>query len=54
MQSQEMASETIGPDLVSSIRYQSLTEKSEAGEEPVKLDRTGSFCNSLATLTIML
>jgi hypothetical protein len=34
------AIETIGPDLASSFRSQSLTEESEVGEEPVKPDRT--------------
>jgi hypothetical protein len=34
------ASETIGLDLISSVRSQSLTEESEAGEEPIKPDRT--------------
>ena len=34
------ASQTIGPDLVSSVRSQSLTAASEAGEEPIKQDRT--------------
>lgn len=33
-------SETMGPDLTSSVRSQSLTEESEAGEEPVKTDGT--------------
>ena len=33
--------ETIGSDLISSFRSQSLTEELEAGEEPVKPDRTG-------------
>ena len=33
--------QTIGPDLISSFRSQSLTEESEAGEEPVKPDGTG-------------
>jgi hypothetical protein len=31
--------ETIGPDLVSSFRSQSLTEESEASEEPAKPDQ---------------
>jgi hypothetical protein len=31
---------TIGPDRTSSFRSQSLTGESEAGEEPVKADRT--------------
>ena len=34
------APETIGPDLASSFRSQSLTEESVAGEEPVEHDRT--------------
>jgi len=34
------APETIGPDLTSSLRSQSLTEESEAGEEPIKTDGT--------------
>jgi len=34
------AIETIGPDLISSVRSQSLTEESEVGEGPVKHDRT--------------
>jgi hypothetical protein len=34
------APETIGPDLVSLVPSQSLTEESEVGEEPVKPDRT--------------
>ena len=34
------ASETIGPDLTSSVRSQSLREEPEVGEEPVKSDRT--------------
>ena len=34
------ASETIGPNLILSDRSQSITEESEAGEEPVKPDRT--------------
>ena len=34
------APETIGPDLTPSFRSQSLTEELEAGEEPVKPDRT--------------
>jgi hypothetical protein len=34
------ASENIGPDLSSSFSSQSLPETSEAGEEPVKHDRT--------------
>lgn len=34
------APETIGPDLVSSVRIQSLTEVSEVGVDPVKPDRT--------------
>jgi hypothetical protein len=34
------ALETIGPDLISSFRSQSLTEELEVGEEPVKADRT--------------
>jgi hypothetical protein len=34
------ASETIGPDLTSSFRSQSLTEELEVGEKPVKPDRT--------------
>lgn len=34
-------SETIGSDSTSSVQSQSLTEESEAGEEPVKSDRTG-------------
>ena len=32
--------ETIGLDLASSFRSQSLIEESEIGEEPVKSDRT--------------
>ena len=32
--------ETIGPDLVSSVRPQILTEELEAGEETIKPDRT--------------
>ena len=35
------ACETIGPDLTSSFRSQSLTEESEVGEEPVKPDPAG-------------
>ena len=31
---------TVGADLTSSFRSQSLTAESEAGEEPVKPDRT--------------
>lgn len=34
------ALETIGPDLVSSFRSQSLTEESEADETPIKTDGT--------------
>ena len=34
-------SETIGPDLVESFSAQSLTEDQEAGDEPIKTDRTG-------------
>lgn len=34
------ASETIGLDLISSVRSQSLTEESEAGETPIKPDGT--------------
>jgi hypothetical protein len=34
------ALETIGTDLTSSHRSQSLTEESEVGEKPVKADRT--------------
>ena len=34
------APETIGSDLISSFRSQSVTEESEAGEELVKSDRT--------------
>ena len=34
------APETIGPDLVPWVRSQSLTEESEAGEEPMKPHRT--------------
>jgi len=33
------ALETIGPDLASSFRSQSLTDESEAGEGPIKPDR---------------
>ena len=33
-------SETIGPDLPSSFRSESLTEESEVEEEPIKHDRT--------------
>jgi hypothetical protein len=33
------APETIGRDLLSSVRTQSLTEESEAGEKPIKPDR---------------
>ena len=43
------AIETIGRDLLSSIRIQSLTEESEADETPIKHDRTRSCCHSLAT-----
>ena len=32
--------ETIGPNRISSAQSQSLTEKLEAGEEPIKTDRT--------------
>ena len=35
-----ISSETIGADLTSSFRSQSLTEESEAGEETVEHDRT--------------
>jgi hypothetical protein len=34
------ASETIGPGLTSSFRFQSLTEESEADETPIKTDGT--------------
>ena len=34
------AVETIGSDLTSSFRSQSLTAQSEVGEEPIKPDRT--------------
>ena len=34
------APETIGANLAQSFRFQSLTDKSEAGEELVKTDRT--------------
>ena len=34
------ALETIGTEQVSSNKSQSLTEESEAGEEPIKTDRT--------------
>jgi hypothetical protein len=34
------AIETIGPDLTSSVRSQSLTEASQADETPIKPDRT--------------
>lgn len=34
------APETIGPDLVQSFQSQSLTEDSEAEEEPITPDRT--------------
>ena len=34
------APQTIGPDLASSFRSHSLTEETEAGEEPIKPDRT--------------
>ena len=34
------APETIGPDLISSLRSQSITVESEAGEKPIKPDRT--------------
>ena len=34
------APETIGSNLVSSVRSQSLTDESEAGEEPIEPDRT--------------
>lgn len=34
-------SETIGLDRISLARSQSLTEESEADEEPIKPDRTG-------------
>lgn len=34
------APETIGRDLLSSVRTQSLTQESGAGEEPMKPDRT--------------
>lgn len=40
------AIETIGPDLTSSVRSQSLTEESEVGEEPIKHYRTRWFCHS--------
>jgi hypothetical protein len=33
-------SETIGPDLTSSFRSQSLREEPEVGEEPLRHDRT--------------
>jgi len=38
----ELASgtETIGRDCTSSIRFQSIREESEAGEEPIETDRT--------------
>jgi hypothetical protein len=32
--------ETIGPDRVSSVQSQSLTDKSEVDETPIKPDRT--------------
>jgi len=35
------ASETIDLDLLLSVRSQSLTAESEAGDEPIKPDRTG-------------
>lgn len=35
------ALETTGPDLISSVRSQSLTEESVVGEELVEPDRTG-------------
>jgi hypothetical protein len=34
------ALETMGPDLISSFGSQSLTAESEAGDEPIKPDRT--------------
>jgi len=34
------APETIDPHLTSSVRSQSLTDELEAGEEPIKRDRT--------------
>ena len=34
-----LAPETIGPDRTLSVRFQSFTEESEAGEEPIKPDR---------------
>jgi hypothetical protein len=34
------ASETIGPNLTSSLQSQSLKEESEAGEKPIKPNRT--------------
>jgi hypothetical protein len=33
--------ETINPYITSSVRSRSLTEESEAGEKPIKPDRTG-------------
>lgn len=35
------APETLGSDSTASFQSQLLTEESEAGEEPVKFDRTG-------------
>jgi hypothetical protein len=34
------APETIGSNSISSVRSQSLTDEPEAGEEPIKPDRT--------------
>jgi hypothetical protein len=49
------ASETIGPDLISSFSSQSRREEPEVGEEPVRQhDRTREFCHSLATLSAKL
>jgi len=39
------APETIGPDTSSLLRSQSITEESEAVEEPIKPNQTGSFCH---------
>ena len=47
------APETIGPDLISSFRSQSLTGESEGGEEPVEPDWSRYFCHVLATLRIL-
>lgn len=40
---------TIGRDCMSLVRFRSITERSDAGEEPIETDRTRQFCHGLAT-----